>query len=75
VSRRTARALTALADGSLPPERRAALLERVSSSPRLARALNHQVVAIEAIRRLDTPAPAELHARIQLAILAAFETP
>jgi anti-sigma factor RsiW len=65
--RRTARDLTALADGTLPPERRETLMRRVSTSPRLARALKQQLVAIEAIRRLDTPAPRHLRDRIQRA--------
>ena len=63
--RRTARALSALADGTLPPERRARLLRRVAASPKLARALGQQLIAIEAIRRLDNPAPPELRERIQ----------
>ncbi|HEY2436984.1 MAG TPA: hypothetical protein VGH93_07370 [Solirubrobacteraceae bacterium] len=65
--RRTARDLTALADGTLPPKRRVRLLQRVSASPKLARALREQLVALEAIRRLDTPAPAELRERIERA--------
>ena len=63
--RRTARDLSALADGSLPQDRRDALLRRVSESPRLARALEQQLIAIEAIRRLDAPAPTELRERIE----------
>jgi hypothetical protein len=39
----------------------------VSNSPELAQALKRQLIAIEAIRRLDTPAPNELHERIQRA--------
>lgn len=66
--RRTARELTALADGTLPPERRDGLLRRVSASPKLARALKDQLVAIEAVRGLDTPAPPHLRDRIQRAI-------
>jgi anti-sigma factor RsiW len=65
---RTARDLTALADGSLPHARRKALLRRVSASPRLARVLEQQLIAIEAIRRLDTPAPTELREQIEDAI-------
>jgi hypothetical protein len=65
VRRRTARDLTALADGSLPQGRRQALLRRVSGSPRLAYALQQQLIAIEAIRRLDTPAPTELRDQIE----------
>ena len=66
--RRTARDLSALADGSLPLERREAVLRRVSASPRLARALTQQLIAIEAIRRLDTLAPADLREQIEDAI-------
>jgi tellurite resistance protein len=72
--RRTARNLTALADGTLPPKRRERLLRRVSASPKLARALQQQLIAIEAIRRLDAPAPNELHERIQRATRAARAT-
>ena len=68
MSPRTARELTTLADGTLPPERRDALLRRVAVSPELARALQQQLVAIDAIRRVDTPAPAELRQQIQRAI-------
>jgi anti-sigma factor RsiW len=71
----TARELTALADGTLPPERREALLRRVSASPKLAHALKQQVIAIEAIRRLDTPAPLELRERIERAIRETCATP
>jgi anti-sigma factor RsiW len=71
VRRRTARDLTALADGTLPPQRREALLRRVSASPKLAREVKQQLVAIEAIRRLDTPAPTELRERLQQAVLEA----
>jgi hypothetical protein len=62
-----ARELTALADGSLPEERREALLRLVSASTTLTRALAQQLVAIEAVRRLDTRAPTELRRRIQRA--------
>ncbi|HEY2436975.1 MAG TPA: hypothetical protein VGH93_07325 [Solirubrobacteraceae bacterium] len=68
------RDLTALADGTLPPNRREPLLRRVSASPKLARALKEQLVAIEAIRRLDTPAPHELQERIQPVIREACAT-
>lgn len=63
-----ARELTALADGTLPPKRGERLLRRVSRSPKLARALKQQLIAIEAIRRLDTPARTDLHERIQRAV-------
>jgi hypothetical protein len=51
------------------------LLCRVSTSPKLARALKQQLAAVEAVRRLNTPAPAELHKRIQDAVRAARATP
>jgi hypothetical protein len=65
--RRTARDLTALADGTLSPRRREPLLRRVSASPKLARALKQQLIAIEAIHRLDMPAPTALREWIQRA--------
>jgi anti-sigma factor RsiW len=71
VRRRTARELTALADGTLPPERRDALVQRVSASPALARALKQQLAAIQAIHRFDTPAPTELRHQIQRTTLQA----
>jgi hypothetical protein len=74
VRRRAARDLAALADGTLPRKRRAPLLRRVSDSPELAQALKQQLVAIEAIRRLDTPAPSELHERLQHAVREACAT-
>lgn len=63
--RRTARELTHLADGSLSDERREALLQRVLTSPELARALTQQRLAIEALRSLDAPAPAGLRKLVQ----------
>ena len=63
--------LTALADGTLPTERRRVMLQQVSASPKLARAFKQQRVAIEAIRRLETPASTELHERIRRAVQAA----
>ena len=68
------RDLTALADGTLPPKRREPLLRQVSASPELARALREQLTAIEAIRRLDTPASDDLHERIQRATREACAT-
>ena len=65
--RRIARDLTALADGTLSPKRRERLLRRVSASPKLASILKQQLVAIEAIRRLDNAAPPEVRERIQRA--------
>jgi hypothetical protein len=46
----------------------------VSGSPELAQALKQQLVAIEAIRRIDTRAPNELHERLQHAVRQACAT-
>jgi hypothetical protein len=46
----------------------------VSDSPELAQALKQQLVAIEAIGRLDTRAPNELHERLQHAVREACAT-
>jgi anti-sigma factor RsiW len=62
------RELTALADGTLTAERRLPLLRKVAASPKLARALAQQILAVELVRSLDTPAPAELRERIRCAI-------
>jgi hypothetical protein len=67
VRRRTARALTALADGTLPPQRRELLLRRVTRSSRLSRALAQQVLAIDVVRSLANPAPAGLRAWVERA--------
>ena len=72
--RRLARHLCALADGTLRGEQRDALLGRMSGSPELTRALNQQLIAVKAIRRLDTPAPTELRERIQRTIRTACTT-
>ena len=58
------RELTALADETLSPKRRERLLRRVSASPKLASILKQQLVAIEAIRRLDNAAPLAVRERI-----------
>src|SRR5262249_56393645 len=58
-------ALAALADGSLPPERRAQIETRVAGSPELAAELALQRSARTALRALEQlPAPASLHASI-----------
>lgn len=49
--------LAALADGSLPPERREALEQRVAASPRLQALLSQQREALEAVRALEDRAP------------------
>jgi len=56
--------LAALADGSLSPERRAAVEARVAASPRLQALLAEQSRVVEATRRLADTAPDELRARI-----------
>jgi hypothetical protein len=59
------RDLAALADGSLEPEARAALLRRVEDSPELADALAEQRAAVTAIRATRAePAPDELRAKV-----------
>jgi anti-sigma factor RsiW len=67
--------LTALADGTLAAERRIALLRKIAASPNLAQALAQQMLAVEAIRRLDTRAPTELRERIQRGTRDACTTP
>jgi hypothetical protein len=62
---RTARDLTALADGTLTGDRRITLLRKVAASPDLAQAFAQQVLAVHAVRRFDTPAPMELRQQIQ----------
>jgi hypothetical protein len=57
--------LAALADGSLPAERRAQLRARVEASPELAAALAEQERAVTMLRALDEPAPAALRARVR----------
>lgn len=59
--------LAALADGSLPPERRAALEARVAASPELADRLAEQDRAVMLTRTAsaDVEAPAALRARIE----------
>jgi Anti-sigma-K factor rskA, C-terminal len=59
--------LAALADGSLAPERRAALEARVAASPELAERLGEQQRAVALARSAtnDVEAPAALRARIE----------
>jgi len=59
--------LAALADGSLPPERRAALQARVDASPELAERLREQrrAVALARSATRGIEAPAALRARVE----------
>jgi hypothetical protein len=58
---RELRDLAALADGSLPPARRAEVEARVAASPRLQALLREQREALEAVRARDEHAPPRLH--------------
>ncbi len=60
--------LAALADGTLAPERREALLEAVSAWPRLAWELELQMTAVKVLRDLDASAPPELRQWLEYAI-------
>lgn len=58
--------LSALADGTLPPERRAELEARIAASPELQEALERQRVAVRAVRTLaEEPVPASLQAEVE----------
>jgi hypothetical protein len=57
--------LAALADGSLPADRRAQLRAQIEASPELASALTDQERAVTMLRALDEPAPAALRARVR----------
>jgi hypothetical protein len=56
--------LAALADGSLPPDRRALVEQRVAESPRLQALLQEQREALAAVRALDERAPGQLRSSI-----------
>lgn len=59
--------LASLADGSVAPERRAALEERVAASPQLRGRLDEQMRAVELFRiaASEVEAPAALRARVE----------
>ncbi len=57
--------LTALADGSLTPERREQVLAQVRDSAQLGAALAEQQRAVELVRSLSVEAPAALHRSVQ----------
>jgi hypothetical protein len=65
---RELRELAAFADGSLAPERRAALEERIAASPRLQALLADQQCAVAAIRAHQEPAPPALRTAVADAI-------
>jgi hypothetical protein len=67
----TQRELAALADGSLQPAAREALLRRAETSPELAEALARQRHAVTAIRAAAPPAPDALRARVAAMVAAA----
>jgi hypothetical protein len=73
VTRRTARALTALADGTLPQHRRDALQRRVTRSTELSRALEAQRLALEVVRPRRDLAPPGLRAWVERATRKASE--
>jgi hypothetical protein len=57
--------LAALADGSLPAERRAEVERRVAASPELSASLARQRRALAAVHAAAGPAPAGLRARLE----------
>jgi hypothetical protein len=59
--------LARLADGTLPPERRAAVEAQLAASPELSQALQTQALAIDALARANrsTGAPARLRAQLE----------
>jgi hypothetical protein len=63
--RQEAADLAALADGSLPPERRKEVEERVAASPRLQLLLLEQRAALREIRAHQVPAPPRLHGAVE----------
>jgi hypothetical protein len=56
--------VTALADGTLAPSRRAEVERRVASSPELQATLERQRRALAAVRAAAVPAPSSLRARV-----------
>jgi hypothetical protein len=65
LSRETERELAALADGSLAPERRAEVEERVGGSHELKDALAEQRGTVALLTAVDVRAPASLHGRVE----------
>lgn len=57
--------VAALADGSLPEERRAEVERRVAASPELTASLERQRRGLDAVRAAAGPAPAGLRARLE----------
>ena len=73
MTQRTARVLAALADGTLPSGRHAAILRRVGRSTALARALDQQLFAVALIRSLSNPAPAALRTWVEQTLHEAMQ--
>ncbi len=68
--------LAALADGTLPPERRGPLEARVAASPELRELLDRQRRAVGATRAAATePAPASLRAKVERRVGGAEASP
>lgn len=57
--------VAALADGSLPEERRAEVERRVAASPELSASLERQRRTVQAVHAAAAPAPAGLRARVE----------
>lgn len=64
-SERDQRDLAALADGTLPEQRRAEVESRVAASPALGEELRQQQRAVAALREIDVAVPARLRARVE----------
>jgi hypothetical protein len=57
--------VAALADGSLPSQRKPEVMRRLETSPRLQAALKRQRFAATTVRSVAQPAPATLRARVE----------
>lgn len=75
LSQEAERELAALADGSLPDERRQRALARIQGSPRLQEELAAQQWAVQLLATADVTAPASLHERIGAMAAAATQAP
>lgn len=57
--------VAALADGTLPAERRAEVMRRIAASAALAETFRRQLEVVTAVRAVQTAAPSRLRARIE----------